>query len=188
MRRLRVYAALTILLAAIAAALTIGLSSLCLKFCDDARAEQVARAMNNPDAMTLLGGRYYEQGKYDLALRLYSEAAVIRPNSAALWVRIAAIWAFQRHFDDYADAIESANRLGPWEPLVQVLTVRTGLSHWSDLDSHTRGLVLGAAQRGLQSQSRSQSVRVMALLTEFNALALVCTDGYKKNSYHCEYE
>lgn len=81
------------------------------------------------------------------ALRL---AARQRPGSPYTWADLARVKLRLGELDwEFYGALERANRLGPWEPAVQLATLDVGLSAWWMLPRQAKGWVVGAFDRAL---------------------------------------
>ena len=108
------------------------------------------------------------------SLAQYRVAAAMRPGSPYVWANIAMLKARLNDTDfEFYGALERADRLGPWEPQVQIAMIDVGLAAWTWLARPGRDLVLGALERGLLRQA--PEVRRIAAI--HGTLPQVCADA-----------
>jgi hypothetical protein len=87
------------------------------------------------------------------ALGEFRTAALMRPGSPYVWSAIAALKLRLDEMDyEFYGALERADRLGRWEPAVQLALADTGLAVWRLLPRPAKLLVLGAVERGMPRQ------------------------------------
>ncbi len=139
----------------------------------------------NPDILVNLAGLsryagYASAAKTDSvhernALSFYREASRIRPGDALIWANIAESKAILDEVDsEFIAAMESASRLGPFEPQVQYLTLNAGLRVYPSLSAPLRSEIMKIALRGALSLSPGQNRKILDLANNFGYLALVC--------------
>lgn len=79
----------------------------------------------------------------------YANAVILRPTSPYSWANLAWTKFHLRQVDaEFYGALESAMRLGPWEPEVQFVIVDLGFAVWAELPVEMRSKVLAVAQNG----------------------------------------
>lgn len=77
------------------------------------------------------------------SLRFYRSAIAERPLWPYAWGNLALIKAQLRLWDsEFETALQRAQKLGPWEPSVQLAVHEAGLISWRQLDMSARRLVL----------------------------------------------
>lgn len=88
------------------------------------------------------------------ALQAYREALRVRPSWPNTWARLAHIhYALGNTGADFAQALEQANRLGPYRPAVQEELAGIGLRTWPQLSSSQRVTTLDSAHRVLNGRA-----------------------------------
>jgi hypothetical protein len=109
------------------------------------------------------------------ALRAYTLASRVRPANSVSWAVIALIKSQLGEFDsEFDSALTQSVKMGPWEPISQILIVRTGLRYWSHLSGQIRALVRQTATRGMLSRSLGQKKKMARILEEEDFFPLVC--------------
>lgn len=109
------------------------------------------------------------------ALHQYTQATSLRPASSVSWAIIAEVKSQLGELDpEFEEALVQSARLGPWEPLAQILVVRTGLRNWVQLSGQMRELVRDAAIRGMLSRAPGRRNKMAAILEKQKFLPLVC--------------
>jgi len=87
------------------------------------------------------------------SLAMYREAAVMRPGSPYVWASIAALKAQLDDLDyEFYGSLQRADRLGRWEPAVQLALADIGMAMWRLLPYSAKLLVLGAVERAMRRQ------------------------------------
>ena len=116
--------------------------------------EQLARA-HEMRVARLTGGDPAARESLRQSLARFRTAAVMRPGSPYVWLGIAAIKLRLDDMDfEFYGALQRADRLGRWEPEVQLGLADIGLASWSLLAQPAKVLVLGAIARGSPRQGR----------------------------------
>ena len=107
------------------------------------------------------------------SLASYREAALMRPGSPYVWANIAA---FKARLDDldyeFYGSLQRADRLGRWEPAVQLALAEIGMARWRLLPYSAKLLVLGAVERAM----RRQGPELRRLATAHGSLERVCAE------------
>ena len=138
----------------------------------------------NPSTSMNLG-RFYEFRALDKlqnrkenlqsALHHYTQASKLRPVGSVSWAIIAEVKSQLGELDpEFEEALVQSVRLGPWEPLAQILVVRTGLRNWAQLSGQMRELVRDTAIRGMLSRAPGRRNTMAAILEKQNFLPMVC--------------
>ena len=134
--------------------------------------EQLARA-HEMRAARLTGGDPAARESLRQSLTRFRTAAVMRPGSPYVWLGIAAIKLRLDDMDfEFYGALQRADRLGRWEPEIQLGLADIGLASWRLLAQPAKVLVLGAIVRGLPRQGRE----IRRLAAEHGSLARVCAE------------
>ena len=140
----------------------------------------------NPNTAEQLGSHYAlnvrsaetvdaDRSHWAKAREHYANAVVLRPTSPYSWANLAWTKFHLRQVDaEFYGALESAMRLGPWEPEVQFVIVDLGFAVWADLPVEMRSKVLAIAQNG---QVR-YATQIAAIAKQRGRLADVC--GFAK--------
>lgn len=90
------------------------------------------------------------------ALADYEQAVAAAPLWPFAWVDLASAKLMLREYDArLAEALQQAQRLGPWRLRVNTAVARIGLQAWPRLDASTRQVVLTAAERAILVNPRS---------------------------------
>ncbi len=109
------------------------------------------------------------------ALYHYTQASKLRPASSVSWAIIAEVKSQLGELDlEFEEALAQSVRLGPWEPMAQILVVRTGLRNWTQLSGQMRELVRDTAIRGMFSRAPGQRNTMAGILEKQNFFPLVC--------------
>jgi hypothetical protein len=109
------------------------------------------------------------------SLEQYARAAVMRPTSPYSWANLAWTQYYLGQVDaEFYRALDSAIRLGPWEPEVQFVVVDLGLALWQEMPADLRPRILAVAQH---SQMR-YAPQILAIARKRGHLREVC--GFEK--------
>lgn len=94
-----------------------------------------------------------------------------RPTSAYAWANLAlAKFLLDERDAELDTALDFADRLGPWEPEVQLAVLYVGLQDWKTLDAARRSLVAHTLDRA----SRRNAAQVTDLATRLHKLNILC--------------
>jgi hypothetical protein len=105
------------------------------------------------------------------ALGFFEEAAVRRPTSPYTWANIALTrYRLGRTDAKFMAALSQAQRLGPWEPEVQLIAADFGLAMWDEMDAAGRAELKATLARG----AKRQGAQVVQLAEKRGRLGLVC--------------
>ena len=114
--------------------------------------EQRAR-VHEMQALQLPRGDAAARALLKQALGEFRDAAIMRPGSPYAWAAIAALKLRLDELDfEFYGALERADRLGRWEPTVQLALADIGLANWRLMPHSAKRLVLGAIARGMPRQ------------------------------------
>jgi hypothetical protein len=98
-----------------------------------------------------------------------------RPTSPFLWANLALVKLYLDEIDqELVAALRHADALGPWEPVVQQLTVFVGLAVWRDLDPGMRQALVRTLERGALRNAE----KMIQIVKSYRRFDLVC--GNKK--------
>ena len=91
----------------------------------------------------------------DTSLGFYRQALTLRPAWPQAWADVALLKITQENIDaEFAQALQHALTLGPWEPSVQAGIAGGGLTVWDQLPAQLQTDIEHAIQRGLSNGSR----------------------------------
>ena len=95
----------------------------------------------------------------------------MRPTSPYSWANLAWTKFHLKQIDaEFYLALDSAIRLGPWEPEVQFVVVDLGFALWQQLPAEMRPKILAIAQNG----QRRYGTQIAAIAHQRGRLADVC--------------
>lgn len=101
----------------------------------------------------------------------YASAVVMRPTSPYSWANLAWTKFHLKQIDaEFYRALDSAIRLGPWEPEVQFVVVDLGFALWEQLPAEMRPQILATAQNG----QRRYATQIIEIAKRRGRLADVC--------------
>ena len=105
------------------------------------------------------------------ALAYFEEAALQRPTSPYTWANIALThYRLGRTDARFVTALSKAQRLGPWEPEVQLIAADFGLAMWDEMDPGSRAELTATLGRA----AKRQAAQVVQLAEKRGRLGLVC--------------
>jgi hypothetical protein len=105
------------------------------------------------------------------ALAHFEQAAVLRPTSPYTWANIALTRYRIGNTDaKFSTALSTAQRMGPWEPEVQLIAADFGLALWDELDGASRV----ALKANLARAAKRQGPQLVQLGEKRGRLELVC--------------
>ena len=134
--------------------------------------EQRAR-IHEIQALRLPRGDPAARALLQKALAEFRSAALMRPGSPYVWAAIAALKLRLDNLDfEFYGALERADRLGRWEPAVQLALADIGLAAWRLLPYSAKRLVLGAVERGMPRQGPE----IRRVATGHASLERVCAE------------
>jgi len=138
-------------------------------------AEQLAR-VHEARALQLKRGDPAARTLLRQSLEEFRTAALMRPGSPYVWAGIAAVKLRLDDMDfEFYGALERAERLGRWEPAVQLALADIGFASWRLLAQPAKLLVLGAAEGGLHRQG--PEIRRIAM--EHGTLPSICAEAMR---------
>ena len=140
----------------------------------------LALTPNDPQLYEDLGKFYDQRGLHaesdrsataafrQQSLAYYRQAALARPTSAmaALAVALLKIKLGERD-KEFSFFLGRAFENGPWEPGVQLLSIRLGLTAWAELPDRQRQQVRVAVDQQLSWTQLNQRAAILDLLKEF---------------------
>jgi hypothetical protein len=101
-----------------------------------------------------------------------------RPTSPFLWADLALTKLYLDEIDvELFTALRHAEELGPWEPVVQQLTLFVGLAVWRDLDAGLRQALVRTLERGALRNAGNMA----QIVTSYRRFDLICGNS-KYNS------
>lgn len=124
----------------------------------------------NPELLESLS-RYYElksgessvgrEADLGTSLSYVEKALRLRPSSPYGWAILLDAKSARKNPDrEFHSALSITDRLGPWEPAVQLVEIRAGLDHWSSLNDGEKNVIRNAILRAIKLQPE----KVLALL------------------------
>ena len=101
---------------------------------------------------------------FDIALRHYAKAALLRPTWPFSHNGIVAAKSQQGHFDaQFKQALVLAARYGPWESGVQQVLITAGYRAWPSLDEAEREVIRGNLRRAHQWRPQPTAAQLTSL-------------------------
>jgi tetratricopeptide (TPR) repeat protein len=111
------------------------------------------------------------------ALEAYRQSTLLRPVWPYAWSKLAAVkYRLGQIDDEFYQAFHHAERLGPWEPIIQRQLIEIGLLNWLVLSMSERNFVLNIIAKGLEKQPRE----VLHIANNHGLLDIVCLLNKKK--------
>lgn len=108
----------------------------------------------------------------------FRQALVQRPTSPFLWTNLALAKLYLDEIDsEFFAALTYANELGPWEPVVQQVTVFVGLAAWQALDPGMRQVLV----RTLERAAVRNAEKMVQIVKSYRRFDLLCGNS-KYNS------
>jgi hypothetical protein len=105
----------------------------------------------------------------------FRQALHQRPTSPFLWSNLALAKLYLDEVDaEFFAALRHADALGPWEPVVQQVTVFAGLAVWQKLDTGMQQALVLALERGALRNAE----RMVQIVKSYRRFDLIC--GIKK--------
>jgi hypothetical protein len=105
------------------------------------------------------------------ALAFFERAVVMRPTSPYTWANITLTrYRLGKTDAKFTQALGATQRLGPWEPELQLIATDFGLAAWDELDSPSRS-ALGAT---FVRAAKRQGAQMVQLGEKRGRLGLVC--------------
>jgi hypothetical protein len=117
----------------------------------------------------------------------FRQALFQRPTSPFLWANLALAKLYLDEIDaEFFAALRHADALGPWEPIVQQMTVFAGLAAWQQLDPGLRQVLVRTLERGALRNAEKlaqivRSYRRFDLICGNSNYSLVVKDECVKN-------
>ena len=109
------------------------------------------------------------------ALAHYKKSISLRPVWPHAWISLAVLkYRLGQIDDEYYDALKNAERLGPWEPVVQRFIVDIGLHGWPNFPKSNRLFTLKMISNAMEHIEKSHSVNVLNIATAHGYLNIVC--------------
>ena len=151
----------------------------------------------NPELMMATGlayeGRYAEkavqlpEAKADRgeALAYYRQSVALRPGWPYGWIDLALVKYRLGELDqEFYDALNTADELGPWEPGVQRVIIDIGLHGWNHIDDATHTLVLNTIKKAVIHSDKKHVDTILGILKKYRVLYYACSvkdDSYLRN-------
>ena len=101
----------------------------------------------------------------------FREALSQRPTSPFLWANLALAKLYLDEIDsEFFAALRYADMLGPWEPMVQQMTVFLGLAVWQHLDPAMRQALVRTLERGAFRNAE----KMVQIVRSYRRFDLIC--------------
>ena len=101
----------------------------------------------------------------------FRQALAQRPTSPFLWANLALAKLYLDEIDaEFFAALRHADALGPWEPIVQQMTVFVGLAAWQQLDPGLRQALVRTLERGALRNAE----KMAQIVKSFRRSDLIC--------------
>lgn len=101
----------------------------------------------------------------------FRQALVQRPTSPFLWANLALAKVYLDEIDaEFFAALAHAIELGPWEPIVQQVTVFVGLAAWQALDPGMRQALV----RTLERAAIGNAEKMVQIVKSYRRFDLLC--------------
>lgn len=101
----------------------------------------------------------------------FREALSERPTSPFLWANLALAKLYLDEIDaEFFAALRHADALGPWEPVVQQMTVFVGLAAWQRLDPGMRQALVRTLERGASRNAE----KMAQIVRSYRRFDLIC--------------
>jgi len=101
----------------------------------------------------------------------FRQALAQRPTSPFLWANLALAKLYLHEIDaEFFAALRNADALGPWEPIVQQMTVFVGLAAWQQLDPGLRQALVRTLERGALRNAE----KMAQIVKSFRRSDLIC--------------
>ena len=97
------------------------------------------------------------------------------PARGIHWARLFSLQA-DLDLATSGTALRQAVRYAPYEPLAQYLLIESGMSHWADLSSDDRRILMGVGYRVLDSRAEFLSSELEGLIERSGLLLLLCLE------------
>lgn len=101
----------------------------------------------------------------------FRQALVQRPTSPFLWANLALAKLYLDEVDaEFFAALRHAEELGPWEPVVQQVSVFVGLAAWRELDPEMRQVLVRTLDRGAHGNAE----KLVQIVRSYRRFDLIC--------------
>lgn len=101
----------------------------------------------------------------------FRQALVQRPTSPFLWANLSLAKLYLDEIDaEFLAALRHADALGPWEPVVQQMTVFAGLAAWQALDPGLRQVLVRTLERGALRDAE----KMVQIVKSYRRFDLIC--------------
>jgi hypothetical protein len=105
------------------------------------------------------------------ALALFERAAALRPTSPYTWANMVLTgYRLGKTDTKFKTALAAAQRLGPWEPEVQLIAADFGMAAWDELDASARAALKATFARS----AKRQGEQLVQLGEKRGRLELLC--------------
>ena len=121
----------------------------------------------------------------ELALEHYRTSVLLRPTWPYGWSKLAAVkYRLGQIDDEFYQAFHNAERLGPWEPIIQRNLIEIGLLNWSIFSESERAFLLGMITHGLETQADA----LLNIVDNYGLLEIICLLNNKNSRVndYCE--
>jgi polysaccharide biosynthesis protein VpsP len=138
---------------------------------------------NNPEIHEVLAlaieGRFSNMAPKDaeanvyrrLALEHYRKSVLLRPTWPYAWNKLTVVkYRLGQIDDEFYEALHNAERLGPWEPVIQRMVLEVGLINWLVFSKPERTFVLQTISHALEKDPQ----RALEIVKKHNLLDIIC--------------
>ena len=102
----------------------------------------------------------------------FRQALYQRPTSPFLWANLALAKLYLDEVDaEFLAALRHADALGPWEPVVQQVTVFAGLAVWQKLDPGMQQALVRTLERGALRDAE----KMTQIVKSYRRFDLICS-------------
>jgi hypothetical protein len=113
----------------------------------------------------------------------FRQALYQRPTSPFLWANLALAKLYLDEIDaEFLAALRHAEALGPWEPIVQQMTVFAGLAAWQQLDPGLRQALVRTLERGALRNAE----KMAQIVKSFRRFDLICGNSNYRSTVEKE--
>ncbi len=136
----------------------------------------------NPDIHALLARLQVPEE----ALATYRQLTQITPLDGLIWANVFAVKMQLGRLDEEArQALDSAVKLAPYEPVVHETLIDFGSRQWLMLDPATKQKIIEMAVRAVESRSFYRKPEIHRLLTSRGLIWPVCTSSRIADHDYC---
>jgi polysaccharide biosynthesis protein VpsP len=106
-----------------------------------------------------------------LALEHYRKSVLLRPTWPYVWNKLTVVkYRLGQIDDEFYEALHNAERLGPWEPVIQRMVLEVGLINWLVFSKPERTFVLETISNALEKEPQ----KALEIIKKHNLLDIIC--------------